>query len=75
MIDFLFNNLSIPSKTLPNVQKAERDFQQSIEKTKKLLTLENPNERRTTANAATTATWAGLDFDCWLTSDFRLLTN
>ena len=48
MIDFLYNNLSIPSKTLPNIQKAQSEFGRSIEKTKKLLTQENPNKRRTT---------------------------
>ena len=35
MIDFLYNNLSIPSKTLPNIQKAQSDFGQSIEKNEK----------------------------------------
>ena len=36
------------SKTLPNIQKAQSEFGRNIGKTKKLLTQENSNERRTT---------------------------
>ncbi len=81
MIDFLYNNLSIPSKTLPNIQKAQSELGRSIEK-KNYLPERTPNERRTTVEFLTqlsrTAPWTASELDRWrneLTSDFRLLTN
>ncbi len=85
MIDFLYNNLSILSKTLPNIQKAQSEFGRSIEKNekneKKLLTRENPNERRTTVELLMQLSQQlGLHQSFIigqneLTGDFRLLTN
>ena len=81
MIDFLYINLSIPSKTLPNIEKAQSEFGRRIEKKRKNYFPREPKRTKNNnriPNAAITATWTASELDHWrneLTSDFRLLTN
>ena len=68
MIDFLYNNLSIPSKTLPNIQKAQSDFGRSIEKNEKTTHPREPKRTKNnsrTPNAAIIATWTASELDRW----------
>ncbi len=51
--DFLFNNLSIPFKNLIEYSESSEIFTEILNKTKKLLIHENPNERRTTVEHLT----------------------
>ena len=53
------------SKTLPNIQKAQSEFGRNIGKTKKLLTQENSNERRTTVETIVQQFGSRVNLDPW----------
>ena len=69
MIDFLYNNLSIPSKTLPNIEKAQSEFGRSIEKKHEKITyLREPKRTKNNSGhycAATTTIWPATNLDPW----------